>query len=226
MEMDKVKAVKEWITPTKIKEVESFLGFANFYRQFIKNFSHTAKPLNELKGKRDQKQEEEHQRAFDKLKDKITSQPVLTLSKREGKFQVETDASGHTIEGVLSQEQERKWKPIASLSRTMQLAERNYKIYDKELLAIVKALTKQKQYLLDATEKFKVWTDHENLKYFRELNRLNGQQARWYLKLQDYDFILQHILGKMNTKADILSRKDQVHTMEDNKDVKMLKEEL
>ena len=55
MEMDKVKAVKEWITPTKIKEVESFLGFANFYRQFIKNFSHTAKPLNELKGKRDQK---------------------------------------------------------------------------------------------------------------------------------------------------------------------------
>jgi len=79
---------------------------------------------------------------------------------------------------------------------------------------------------LDATEKFKVWTDHENLKYFRELNRLNGQQARWYLKLQDYDFILQHILGKMNTKADILSRKDQVHTMEDNKDVKMLKEEL
>jgi len=68
--------------------------------------------------------------------------------------------------------------------------------------------------------------DHENLKYFREPYKLNEQQARWYLKLQDYDFTLQHILGKTNTKADILSRKDQVDTWEDNKDVKMLKEEL
>jgi len=68
--------------------------------------------------------------------------------------------------------------------------------------------------------------DHENLKYFREPYKLNEQQARWYLKLQDYDFTLQHILGKTNTKADILSRKDQVDTWKDNKDVKMLKEEL
>ena len=91
IETDKVKAVKKQKTPIKIKEVESFLGSANFYRQFIKNFSHTAKPLNELKEKRDWKQGEEHQRAFNKLKDKITSQLVLTLPKREGKFQVETN---------------------------------------------------------------------------------------------------------------------------------------
>ena len=69
-------------------------------------------------------------------------------------------------------------------------AERNYKIYDKELLAIMEALTKQRHHLLDATEKFEIWTDHENLKYFRELHKLNERQARWYLKLQDYDFIL------------------------------------
>ena len=86
IETDKVKAVKEWKTPTKIKEVESFLGFANFYRQFIKNFSHMARPLNELKGKKEWKWEEEQQRAFDELKDKIISQPVLALLKREGKF--------------------------------------------------------------------------------------------------------------------------------------------
>jgi len=61
--------------------------------------------------------------------------------------------------------------------------------------------------------------DHKNLKYFKEPHKLNVQQARWYLKLQDYDFILQHILEKTNTKADILSRKDQVNTKEDNKDV-------
>ena len=108
----------------------------------------------------------------------------------------------------------------------MQPAERNYEIYDKELLAIVEALAKWRQYLLDAAETFEIWMDHGNLKYFWEPHKLNGQQARWYLKLQDYDFILQHILGKTNTKADILLRKDQVDTKEDNKDVQLLKDEM
>jgi len=80
--------------------------------------------------------------------------------------------------------------------------------------------------LLDAAETFEIWTDHENLKYFREPHKLNGRQARWYLKLQDYDFILRHIPGKMNTKADILSRKEQVDMKEDNKDVQLLKDEM
>ena len=111
---------------------------------------------------------------FEELKEKITSQPVLSLLRREGKFRVETDASGHAIEGVLSQEQEEKWKPIAFLSRIIQPAEQNYKIYDKELLEIVEALTKWRQYLLDAKKPFEVWTDHENLKYFREPHKLNG----------------------------------------------------
>jgi len=182
--------------------------------------------LNELKGKKEWKWEKEHQEAFEELKEKITSQPVLSLPRREGKFKVETDASEYAIGGVLSQEQDGKWKPIAFLSRTMQSAERNYEIYDKELLAIVEALTKWRQYLLDAKEPFEVWTDHENLKYFREPHKLNGRQARWYLKLQDYDFMLKHIPGKTNTKADILSRKDQVNTKEDNKDVQLLKDKL
>jgi len=85
---------------------------------------------------------EEHQKAFKELKDKITSQPVLSLPKREDKFRVETDASEHVIEEVLSQKQEGKWKSIAFLSKTIQLAERNYEIYGKELLAIVEALAK------------------------------------------------------------------------------------
>jgi len=80
--------------------------------------------------------------------------------------------------------------------------------------------------LLDTAETFEIWTDHENLKYSQELHKLNGQQARWYLKLQDYDFILQHIPGKTNTKVDILSRKDQVDTKEDNKDVQLLKDKM
>ena len=93
---------------------------------------------------------------FEELKEKITSQPVLSLPRRKGKFRVETGTSGHAIGGVLSQEQEGKWKPIAFLSRTMQPVERNYEIYDKELLAIVEALTKWRQYLLDAKEPFEV----------------------------------------------------------------------
>ena len=103
--------------------MESFLGFANFYQCFIQNFSHTAKPLNKLKGKKEWKWEKEHQRAFEELKEKITSQLVLALPRREGKFRVKIDASGHTIGEVLSREQEGKWKPIAFLSRTMQPAE-------------------------------------------------------------------------------------------------------
>jgi len=182
--------------------------------------------LNELKGKKEWKWEKEHQEAFEELKEKITSQPVLSLPRREGKFRVEIDTSGHTIGGVLSQEQDGKWRPIAFLSRMMQVAEQNYEIYNKELLTIVEALAKWRQYLLDAVEPFEVWTDHKNLKYFREPHKLNRRQARWYLKLQDYNFKLKHILGKTNTKADILSWKDQVNTKEDNKDIQLLKDEM
>jgi len=112
--------------------------------------------LNELKGKKEWKWEEEHQKTFEELKEKIMSQLVLSLPKREGKFRVEMDASGHAIGGVLSQKQDGKWKPIEFLSRTMQPAERNYKIYNKELLVIVEALAKWRQYLLDTIESFKV----------------------------------------------------------------------
>ena len=108
----------------------------------------------------------------------------------------------------------------------MSSTERNYKIYDKELLVIVKTLDKWRQYLLDAVEKFKVWIDHENLKYFKEPHKLNGWQARWYLKLQDYNFTLWHIPGKTNMKADILSRREKVNMKEDNQDIQMLKEKL
>ena len=108
IEQEKVKAVKEWKTLIRIKEMESFLGFANFYWRFIQNFSHTAKPFNDLKGKKELKWEEDYQRAFKDVKDKITSQLVLFLLKRKEKFRVETDISGYTIREVLSQEQKDK----------------------------------------------------------------------------------------------------------------------
>jgi len=224
MENEKIKAIQDWETPKKVKDVESFLGFVNFYRRFIRNFSDIAVPLNRLKGKQDWKWEEEEQNAFETLKARITEEPVLALPQREGQFRVEVDASGYAIGGVLSQEQAGKWRPIAFLSRTMIPAERNYEIYDKELLAIVEALKVWRQYLLDAKERFEIWTDHENLKYYREPQKLNGRQARWYLKLQDYDFTIRHVPGKTNTKADILSRKYDIDNSQDNLDVTLLKE--
>ena len=108
IENNKIKAVKEWSIPTKVKEVKSFLEFINFYQRFIKNFSHIARLLNELKGKKKWKWTEEYQRTFEELKEKIMSQLILFLLKRDNKFRVETDASGYAIEGVLSQEQKGK----------------------------------------------------------------------------------------------------------------------
>jgi len=82
MEQEKIRAVKEWKMQMKVKDIESFLRFANFYRRFIQNFSHTAKPLNKLKGKKEWTWNKEHQKAFEELNEKITSQLVLFLPKR------------------------------------------------------------------------------------------------------------------------------------------------
>jgi len=121
--------------------VES-LGFANFYQYFIKNFSHTVKPLNKLKGKKEWKWEKEYKKVFKELKNKITSQLALALSRREEKFRVETNISKYAIRGDLFQKQKEKWKLTAFLSKTIQAAKKNYEIYNKKLLAIVKALIK------------------------------------------------------------------------------------
>ena len=98
-------------------------------------------------------------------------------------------------------------------------AELNYDIYDKELLAIIYGLEQWRHYLLNASEKFEIWTDHKNLSYFRKPQQLNGRQAQWYLKIQDYDFELKHIPGKSNSRADILSQlpwyKDELPPQED-----------
>jgi len=180
MEKEKVEAVQNWTTPTTIKDIEKFLGFANFYRRFIKNFSMIAAPLNALKGGKVEKiwkWESEEQNAFDAIKKAITSEPVLTLPNEEGKFQVEVDASNVGTGAVLSQEQQGKWHPVAFMSKSLLDTEKNYEIYDKELLAIVKALKAWRQYLIHANQQFEVWTDHENLKYFREPQKLNARQA-------------------------------------------------
>jgi hypothetical protein len=175
MEEEKIEVIKNWKVLTNMKGVESFLGFANFYRRFIKNFSIIAAPLNQLKGKdKEWNWGEEQQKAFEEIKMAIISEPVLVLPRDEGKFKVGMDASNFRIGAILLQQQNGFWHPIAFMSKTLTKAERNYEIYNKELLAIIKALRTWQQYLLNAKKQFKICTDHENLKYFREPQKLNA----------------------------------------------------
>ena len=85
-------------------------------------------------------------------------------------------------------------------------AKRNYEIYDKEMLAIMVALDEWRHHLLGAKLQFEIWTDHQNLTYFKKPQKMNRRQARWITKLQEYNFTLHHKPGKTNVKADLLSR--------------------
>src|SRR5215510_6991075 len=120
MEKEKVESVLNWKIPTCIKDVEKFLGFANFYRRFIKNFSTLAAPLNALKkGLRLWKWEPEQQAAFESIKKAITSEPGLALPDNIGQFKLKADTSNIGIGAVLSQEQQGKWHPIAFMLKTL-----------------------------------------------------------------------------------------------------------
>jgi hypothetical protein len=150
----------------------------------------------------------------------------LNLAKQRRKILSRSRRIKCRTGAVLSQEQQGKWHPVAFMSKSLLDAEKNYKIYDKELLAIVKVLKAWRQYLIHARQQFKVWTDHENLKYFREPQKLNARQARWYIMLQEYNYSLRHIPGKTNTKADILSRLFKSNTSHDNENIEMFKDRI
>ena len=197
MDPKKIKTVKEWPIPLSKRDLKSFLGFCNFYRRFIKDFSKIARPLHDML-KRDVSffWGDEAQVSFDKLIDVICSEPILMIPRDNAPYRVEADASDHALGGVLSQYVDDKWRPVAFMSKSLNPAERNYEIYDKELLAIMSCLEEWRQYLLGNPEPFEIWTDHQNLTYFREARKLNCRQARWFTELQDYDFMLFHKPGR------------------------------
>jgi len=145
----KTKGVANWPEPHDKRKVQQFLGFCNFYQRFIPGFAKVAKPLTELTGKKEWKWKDKEKDAFDKLKNKMMNLPILAIPDSKRKMRLETDASGYAIGGVLSQQQkDDSWKPIAYLSRTMNETERNYKIYDRELLVIIEGLKQWRQYLI------------------------------------------------------------------------------
>ncbi len=165
MDPVKIKGILDWPVPTKKKELQSFLGFTNFYRRFIKDYSKIVKPMTQLTGNDMWKWGKAQQEAFERLKRQLAEDVVLAIPTNEGKFRVEADASKGAIGAVLSQEQDGKWRPISFLSKSLSVTECNSEIYDKKLLVIMLALKEWRHYLMGMYQDFEIWMDHQNLQY-------------------------------------------------------------
>ena len=202
----KIEAIKKWEKPTTIKEIQSFLGLAGYYRRFIKNYAGIVACLHDLTVTGTnviQEWNDNHDTAFETLKEKLTTAPVLRSPDQNLQFVVTTDASDYAIGAVLSQEDQ----PIAYRSRKISSAERNYLVYEKELLAIIDATQAWRHYLIG--NKFLIYTDHESLKYLNKQPTLSTRQARWMDHLNNYHFEIIYKPGKLNVVADALSRQQQ-----------------
>ena len=160
--------------PKTKRELQQFLGFVNFYQRFIKGFAKIAKPLTKLTGNNDWNWTEIQQTAFEELKTETTSERMLIIPQPGKPFRMETDVSDFTIAAILSQEDnEGRWRPVAFMSKALNDAERNYKIYDKEMLAMMKGFYEWAHYLKGNEATTEVLTDHQNLTYFRQPQNLN-----------------------------------------------------
>ena len=166
-----------------------------------------AQPLNELL-KKDQSfvWNEKCQLAFDTLKRKFTEEPVLMMPYQSKPFQIECEASKYATRAVLTQlDSNRDRHPCAYIPKTLSPAERNYEIYDRELLAVIRALEEWRHYVQGSPHTMMVFSDHKNLTYFRDAWKLNRQQARWSLYLSEFDIKLEHISGTKMIQSDTLS---------------------
>ncbi|XP_022973897.1 uncharacterized protein LOC111472489, partial [Cucurbita maxima] len=199
---EKVKAIKDWPTPKNVSEVRSFHGLASFYRRFIKNFSTIASPLNELVKKNVSFiWEKDQELAFNTLKEKLSSAPLLALPNFESTFEIECDASGVGIGAVLMQNQ----RPLMFFSEKLTGASLRYPTYDKELYALVRALQTWQHYLWP--KEFIIHTDHESLKHLRVQNKLNRRHAKWLEFIETFPYVIKYKQGKENIVADALSRR-------------------
>ncbi len=205
----KVSAVTDWPQPTTVKGVRSFLGFASYYRRFIRCFSEVAAPLTALthKGKAFL-WTDACETAFQTLKTLLTESPILAYpSMKEGdKFILDTDASDVGLGTVLSQVQGGEEKVIAYASKTLSRSQRNYCTTYKELLAVVTFARHFKHYLMGRP--FLIRTDHSSLRWLVNFKDAEGMIARWIAHLSCYDYTIEHRKGSSHGNADGLSRKE------------------
>jgi len=214
---EKVEAVKIWKAPNTQKEVRRFLGFANYYRMFIPNYSKIAGPLTALTGKGVpfswSKQEGA---AFEELKEKFCRAPVLSHWDPGLPTFLETDCSGFAMGGALLQETNGTRRPVGFFSKKLNNAEINYDIHDKEMLAIISCV-KFWEPELKACGSFTIWTDHKNLEYFMTKKQLSERQIRWYETLSKFQFSLVYRPGSEAIIPDALSRREQDTLGQDDK---------
>jgi hypothetical protein len=228
MDPIKVQAITDWPTPTNLSEVCSFLGFGNYYKDFIPEYSRVTQPLHELTKKDTQYHwGPTQENTFKLLKNLFSSYPVLRNPDPTKPYKLDTDTSQYAIGAVLSQQYPDGQHPIMYFSKLLLPTERNYDIYDRELLAIIYALKAFRYLLLGVQQKFLIRTDHQNLKYFKLPQNITSCQAQWQQILQDYNFKITHLFSKSNTIADLLSRrKDFEGGVNPNKQVTLLPEHL
>jgi len=158
MEKEKVQGVIKWLVPKSVKDVQKFLGLANYYRRFVKDFAKIARPLHEMMRKENKwSWGERQQKAFEELKERFTMKPVLVTPDLDKEMRVEVDASDFTMGGVLLMKcKNEKWRPVAYISKSLNKAERNYEIHDKEMLAIIWCLEAWRHFLEGAKDQFKI----------------------------------------------------------------------
>ena len=159
----------------------------------------------------------ECQDSFELLKQRFTEEPVLMMPDHSKPFQIESDASKYASGAVLTQlDSNGDRHPVAFISKTFSPTERNYEIYDRELLAIIRALEEWRHYIQGSPHSTTVFSDHKNLTYYREAKKLNRRQARWSLYLSEFDIKLVHQPGTKMIQSDALSRRPDLCPEEDN----------
>ena len=201
MDLDKLKIIQECPQPLNLHELRSFIGMCSYYRRFIEKFSIISRPLHDLTKKRVKFQwMAKENEAFDELRKRLMSGPLLILPDLKKTFEVHCDALGDSLGSVLSQE----GHPIAYESFRLQPQEWSLGIYEKELLAVIHALDTWKHYLLGTP--FIIRTDHQSIKYFMTQTKLSDKQMRWANFLSQFNFHIAHITGKNNQAANALSR--------------------
>jgi RNase H-like domain found in reverse transcriptase len=203
----KVKVIQDWPEPRKVKDIQSFLGFANFYRQYIHNYSNIVVPLTRLTQKNiPWNFNESCKLAFLTLKQAFILAPVLTHYKPGCPLVIETDASDYALAAILSQvESNGEIHLVTYLSRTFSDTELNYDTHDKELMAIYEAFKAWRHYLEGTEVPIDVVTDHKNLEYFCTTQILSRRQARWSTFLSVFNMVIRFHPGRLETKPDALT---------------------
>jgi hypothetical protein len=203
MDLEKVRAIKEWPSPRSVFEVIIFHRLESFYRKFNINFSSISAPIVDTikKGRGYFDWKKQAEKGFRLLKEKITKQQILILPYFSKTFQVKCDASGVVVGAVLSQYD----KTISYFSEKLNDVRRKYLTFDKEFYAIIKALKKWRHYLIP--KEFILYVDNHVLQFIKRKENINQRHAKWVEFMQNFTFFIKHISGSDNKVADALSRR-------------------